>query len=76
MKKKREAEYPEKLNWIFNCRISEDFAISHIYYELLKGSDSQMSFTFIYIASQRERLPEQAYCGNFFLVREARRFQQ
>ena len=49
-------EYSEKLNYIFNCRISEDFTISNVSYELLKGSDSQPCFTFIHAAPQRASL--------------------
>ena len=74
-KGKREAEYSEKLNWIFNCRISEDFTISNVNYELLKGSDSQPCFTFIHATPQRASLAGQTHHGKFFLDREAHCFR-
>lgn len=56
MEKREESIVKKKLNCIFNCRISEDFTISNVSYELLKGSDSQPCFTFIHAAPQRASL--------------------
>lgn len=62
--------YAGNLNWLFNGRISEDLYISDVYCEWLKGSDSQMGFIFIPIASQRAGFAGQAHGGKFFLDRE------